>query len=126
MKILLDTHLLLWTLADEGRLSGASRRLILDRENYIVVSVVSLWEVTIKVSRGKLVVDLAEVDATIRELGFDILDVGARHVRALPRLPEHHRDPFDRMLIAQATVEKLALATSDRALTRYGEPVLLV
>ena len=125
MRLLLDTHILLWVMQDSPQLGRAARRL-LDEAQAIHVSSVSLWEIAIKNALGKLRLDQAELDAQLDQIGFSPLPVTWAHTRALRDLPPAHGDPFDRMLVAQARSEPLRLLTHDRALVAYGELVLLV
>lgn len=119
MKLLLDTHILLWCLDDYHRIGPQTQALITDPENEVLVSVVSLWEVVIKQRVGKLKVDVEEVTETIRQIGFAWLDVRPSHLVTLAGLPVHHRDPFDHMLIAQATAERAIFISEDRNTPRY-------
>lgn len=118
MRYLVDTHVLIWWLEKSPRLSPRCYDVINDPYNAIYVSVVSAWEMAIKASKGKLKVppDLAETLAANR---FTILSIELRHALALQELPLHHRDPFDRMLIAQARIEKLTLVTRDSRILKY-------
>ena len=125
MKLLLDTHILLWLMQDAPQLSPAARRLIVDAES-VYVSSVSLWEVAIKRSLGKLRLDLDELDRHLAASAIQALGVSWAHARQLRQLPAHHGDPFDRMLIAQAMAEPLHLLTHDIALAPYSELVMLV
>lgn len=124
MRILLDTHLLLWWLGDDPALGDRGRELISAPENLIFISAASVWEIRIKQGIGKLDLpeDFAEVLAT---QPFETLAVTVEHAHALRDLPLHHRDPFDRVLIAQARLERLTILTRDRALGRYDVPILL-
>lgn len=126
MRILLDTHALLWILLDEPRFGASARDLLEDEANELHVSIVSLWEVAIKAAKGRLPTDAAAVDAAVSRGVFVRLGLLPAHVRALATLPSHpdHRDPFDRMLIAQARAEGLTLMTSDAKLTTYGVPTI--
>jgi PIN domain nuclease of toxin-antitoxin system len=126
MNLLLDTHILLWWLANDEKLPSRAGELLADPSQMIFVSAASLWETAIKIGAKKLKVDLDEFEQGIVHSGFQILPVTARHALATARLPRHHADPFDRMLIAQAQVEPLRLLTHDAVLTRYGESVMLV
>jgi PIN domain nuclease of toxin-antitoxin system len=122
LKLLVDTHLLLWWLLGSPSLSTQAREMISSAENTIFVSAVSLWEIWLKQSLGKLTVP---VDFTQR-LGaedFEDLPLMASHVRQIAELPWHHRDPFDRMLVAQAHAERLVLLTMDGRLAAYGAAV---
>ena len=123
MRLLLDTHVLLWALTDDPSLSAAARAAIVDGRNRVVVSAVSAWEITIKRSLGKLraPADLAEAVAAHR---FTPLAVSLEHALAFGALPDLHRDPFDRLLVAQAGVEGLTIVTRDRAIARYDVDVL--
>jgi PIN domain nuclease of toxin-antitoxin system len=124
MKILLDTHALLWWLADDSRLGEAARDLIADPSNEVLVSAVSLWEIVVKVRVGKLDADIAEILEAVDHEGFEILDILAEHLVALAKLPLHHRDPFDHLLIAQAIADDLTLMSSDENVPHY--PVKMV
>jgi PIN domain nuclease of toxin-antitoxin system len=119
LRILLDTHLLLWWLDGSGSLSAEARETIRDPENTVFVSAVSLWEMWLKQSLGKL---RLPVDFSERLAGepFESLPLTAAHTRPVSLLPWHHRDPFDRMLVAQAQVENLVLLTADGLLSAYG------
>ncbi|MHC1558601.1 type II toxin-antitoxin system VapC family toxin [Actinomycetospora sp. C-140] len=123
MRLLLDTHTVLWSLGRPGRVGDEARAALTDSTSEMVVSVVSLWEIAIKTSIGKLRVDL-DVEETVAGLGISVLDVRAEHARAVADLPLHHRDPFDRMLVAQARQEGLTLVTADRRLEAYSVAVL--
>lgn len=118
MTALLDTHALIWWLTDDRRLGRRARQAI-DRDE-ILVSVVSAWEIELKRVRGRIAADtraiLEEVTGT---LGFAWLDIGPAHVATLADLPLLHRDPYDRMLVAQATLAHVPLITDDRNLRRY-------
>jgi PIN domain nuclease of toxin-antitoxin system len=119
LRILLDTHLLLWWLDASPSLSTQASEMIRDPENTVFVSAVSLWEIWLKQSLGKL---RLPVDFTERLAGepFESLPLTASHTRPVSLLPWRHRDPFDRMLVAQAQVENLVLLTADGLLTAYG------
>lgn len=127
MKLLLDTHVFLWWLADDPRLSATLRRAIADADNNCAISAASSWEIAIKLSMGKLKLDL-EADADLAELprlcGFDELAITHQHAAHVRSLPLHHADPFDRMLIAQAQTEGLTIATVDPAFARYAVAVV--
>ena len=121
MKLLLDTHLLIWTASNSKRVSEDARRLIEDMDNRIAFSLVSIWEIAIKRSLGRpdFQIDPRELRAELLAAGFDELALKSEHCFAVMDLPFLHRDPFDRMLIMQARVEKMALLTSDRTIARY-------
>lgn len=123
MRILLDTHMLLWWVADDPRLPHSTRAAISSVNADVYVSAISLAEISIKQSRGKLVVG-GDLPGAIEESDFRSLPFSAEHGYRLAALPWHHRDPFDRMLIAQALSESLVFATVDRACLRYEVPTL--
>ncbi len=125
MRILLDTHLLLWWLADDPSLSGEARALIGDPENTVFVSAVSLWEIWLKESLGKLRLPTGFEERLAAE-AFEALPLTAAQTREVAPLPWHHRDPFDRMLVAQARAENLTLLTADAPVAAYGDFVRLV
>ena len=125
MRILLDTHLLLWWLGNAPSLSGQARALISEPENTVFVSAVSLWEIWLKESLGKLRLP-ADFEARMAAEPFESLPLSAIHARQVALLPWHHRDPFDRMLVAQARAENLTLLTADEGVTAYGDFVRLV
>ncbi len=118
-RLLVDTRALLWWLSDDAALSERARALIADPANEPLVSVASLWEIAIKQSLGKLVAP-ADLPETIVAEGFALLPIGAQHAWRVRALPQHHRDPFDRLLIAQALVEGLPILTGDAAFGAYG------
>ena len=123
-RILLDTHLLLWAFAAPERLPIRARRRIDLSE--VFVSAVSIWEVSIKASLGKIQADANLLLAEIEPAGFTLLPISGEHAVAVGLLPSIHRDPFDRMLVAQARTEPLILLTNDAALTAYGEGIEVV
>lgn len=125
MRILLDTHLLLWWLGNTPDLSEQARALISEPENTVFVSAVSLWEIWLKESIGKLRLP-GDFEAKMADEPFESLPLSATHARQVALLPWHHRDPFDRMLVAQAGAENLILLTADDRVTAYGDFVLLV
>jgi PIN domain nuclease of toxin-antitoxin system len=124
LRLLLDTHLLLWWLDASPSLSAQARETIRDPENTVFVSAVSLWEIWLKQSLGKLRLP-ADFTGRLAAESFESLPLIASHARQVAVLPWRHRDPFDRMLVAQAQVEKLVLLTADEALTAYGAAVHL-
>jgi PIN domain nuclease of toxin-antitoxin system len=125
LRILLDTHLLLWWLEANPLLSNNAIDLIRDPENTVFVSAVSLWEIWLKQSIGKLRLP-PDFNRRLAAEPFESLPLKASQTQQVSVLPWWHRDPFDRMLIAQAQFEKLILLTSDEALTAYGTAVQLV
>lgn len=123
MDTLLDTHTLLWHYLDDPKLSAQARAVVTDPANRMFVSPASHWEVAIKVSTGKytLTVPFAQfVQEAIFDNGFDILPIEPRHTELVSRLPRHHNDPFDRLLIAQALADGLAVVSVDPAFDPYG------
>ncbi len=123
MRILLDTHMLLWWLGEPARISAAAHTLIASPANTVYVSAVSLWEIRLKQSLGKLLLP-RDFEKRLSLEPFEALPLLNSHSAALLSLPWHHRDPFDRMLIAQARAEKLRFLTADLLLSAYGKPVL--
>ena len=126
MKILLDTHILLWWMADDRRLPRPARLAIEDPANRIFVSIASLWETAIKFSLKRVVADPEALREAAERDGFSLLPIEARHCSAVARLPHHHSDPFDRLLVAQALVEPMRLLTRDPQLARYSDTVAVV
>lgn len=118
MKLLLDTHVYLWSRTEPARLSAKERAAIRDPANELLLSVASAWEIEIKRAIGKLDAPDDWMERTA-EFGVQWLPVRAEHVRALRLLPPHHRDPFDRILVAQSRVENLRLVTHDPLVLRY-------
>lgn len=125
MRLLLDTSIVLWVAADSPRLSQAGRHEIESAEE-VFVSSISLWEMAIKAGLGRLEVDFSRLMSQMAAVGIRELPVTWRHALAVRALAEHHRDPFDRMLIAQAISEPLRLITSDARLCTYSDLVMLV
>ena len=121
MRLLLDTHLLLWAAARSQRLPREARELLEDDDNEVYYSAASIWEIAIKSSlrRRDFRIDLAQLLATLPEMGLVELPITAVHAAGVARLPPIHRDPFDRLLIAQSLVEPLTLLTNDGLLDRY-------
>lgn len=125
MKLLLDTHILIWYLEGHPNLSETHRSIIEDRRNLVAVSTAILWEMTIKISIGKLELmdGFAAIEATLLLQGIRILPIQTAHLQRLLSLPFHHRDPFDRLIIAQALVEDMTLVSDDEFFPLY--PVTL-
>jgi PIN domain nuclease of toxin-antitoxin system len=119
MRVLLDTHLLLWALSSPARLSKRARERIESSE--VFVSAASIWEIGIKSAVGKLDADPAEVFAGVEPAGFCHLPIVGAHAVRVATLPPLHRDPFDRLLVAQARVEPMILLTNDDVLGDYGD-----
>ena len=123
MKYLLDTHTVLWFLKGDKKLSDKARRLIDSPRNSKFLSIVSLWEIAVKVSLGKLVLDKSFERLFPEQLYFnriEVLDITVDSLIKLTTLPFHHRDPFDRLIIAQALVEGLPIIGTDAAFDAYG------
>ncbi len=124
MRLLLDTHLLLWALGSPSRLSPEVREQLDAAE--VFVSAASIWEISIKSSLGKLEADPARVLSALAPAGFALLPVHGEHAAMVARLPPIHRDPFDRLLVAQAISEPMRLFTRDAPLRAYGSLVTVV
>jgi PIN domain nuclease of toxin-antitoxin system len=123
LRVLLDTHVLLRSLEAPERIGGDARRVFADRATAIVVSVVSIWEIAIKKRRGQLSAP-DDLPGILSGLGHEVLEVRTEHAWHVAGLPLHHRDPFDRLLVAQAQVENLPLITHDRQLGRYDVKII--
>ncbi|WP_428392058.1 type II toxin-antitoxin system VapC family toxin [Lichenicoccus sp.] len=113
MKLLLDTHALLWWLAGDAKVGPPARSLIADPANDVLVSAASLWEIQVKVRIGKLKADLQDIVTEMRNQALDLLEIAPRHLVALGALPRHHSDPWDHLLIAQANVEGAVFMSQD-------------
>ena len=125
MHILLDTHIYIWWLKDDAHLSKKARSIIVDAD-VVYVSSISIWEAAIKIQLGKLDADIKELINSIESEGFLELPLTANHAALVTDLPDYHRDPFDRVLIAQAICEPLRLISVDSALKPYSELIELV
>ena len=125
MKLLLDTHLLLWSAAEPSKLSTQCRSLILDSDNDLFFSAASIWEITIKSRLGRPDFDLDPhvLRRGLADNGYLELTVNVEHALAVLALPPLHKDPFDRMLVAQATIEGFVLLTSDEQVAAYPGPI---
>ena len=127
MKLLLDTHTYLWLRLEPHRLSRRAATEIDDKSNQLFVSLVSLWEMTIKSAKGQLKLPAADIRAVgieLDEFDIELLGIDTEDVSALEGLPSVHKDPFDRLLIAQAKRHGLILVTDDGLLRSYGVPIL--
>jgi PIN domain nuclease of toxin-antitoxin system len=124
LKLLLDTHILLWWLAD---VPPITERLLeyITKADIVMVSAASVWEMEIKKALGRLEAP-EDIDKAIEFNGFRPLSITVAHTMLAGKLPALHKDPFDRMLVAQATLEGLTLVTRDRALVEYGVPILII
>lgn len=123
MRLLLDTHAFLWFLLDDPQLSATARTLIEDPANDVEVSPASYWEIAIKIKLNKYALPepyRVFMEREIVDNDFRILHIEPKHTALLTTMPLHHRDPFDRLLVAQALVESIALVSNDLALDAYG------
>lgn len=125
MRVLLDTHILLWTLSDDPRLSSKARKLI-ENAAEIYVSAATFWEMAIKVGLGKLKVDLDDIREYCLESGFVELPITSEHAIAVKDLEHHHKDPFDRLIVAAAVSEPMRLITADPQVAQYTTLAILV
>jgi len=128
MRLLLDTHLLIWALDEPERLNDATRAIVADQANQVLFSVASIWEIAIKSAYGRIdfALDPQEVlDAAIHT-GFNELQIRSQAAVQVGKLPLYHRDPFDRLLIAQAMIEPVRFYTADPLLPPYSELVTLI
>ncbi len=128
MRLLLDTHIALWAIADDPRLSDLARSLIDDPDNAVMVSAATVWEISIKhaLARGNMPISGEEALGYFRSAEFGLLDITPAHAAAVETLPPLHGDPFDRILVAQAMTEPLRLLTRDAQVAAYGGMVLIV
>jgi PIN domain nuclease of toxin-antitoxin system len=123
MKVLVDTHTFLWALLHDHRLTPNAKQILRSDEHELVFSLVSLWEIAIKIKTGKLNTigsSVAYIRDEMDAYGMELLPIRYDHVLQLESLPHHHSDPFDRLLIAQALTENLPILTSDKAFKPYG------
>lgn len=125
MRILLDTPILLWTLADDRKLSKEARRLIQFATD-VYVSAASYWELAIKIGLGKLDADLGELRQAAEHSGFIEVPVSGEHAQATLALADFHKDPFDRLIVATAIIEPMRLLTADSLVAKYTELAVLV
>lgn len=125
MQLLIDTQIFIWAVMDSPRLGQKARYVMLDADE-VVVSAASIWEIAIKIKLGKLEGDPAEFVEAIGASGFQELTISVKHAAKVHELPLYHRDPFDRLLIAQALVEPMRLLTADSVLAQYSELVMTV
>jgi PIN domain nuclease of toxin-antitoxin system len=127
LRLLVDTHCWLWFLLSPEKLNAASREALSDGEHSIYFSTACAWEIVIKEALGKLELPLPPskyIPARLSQLGHEQLPILQEHVLELEKLPAHHRDPFDRILLAQARIEELLLVTADRTFALYDQPLL--
>ncbi len=123
-RLLLDTHAFLWWLADDPALGAVARAAIADPAAVVYISAASVWEISIKAQLGRIEVLDADLVAEISANDFAELPIAARHADRAGRLPPHHADPFDRMLVAQAQLEGLVCVTRHPSFEAYGVPIL--
>lgn len=126
MRILLDTHALLWWLNDDMRLGRRARDAVADPDSDVLVSMVSLWEIVVKTRIGKPRADLGQIMGAVRGDDFTLLEIVPAHLLELALLPFHpdHRDPFDHLLVAQAITEHATFLSEDRHAARYSVGIL--
>ena len=127
MKLLLDTHAFLWFIQGNEMLSDVARKLIEDETTQKFISVASLWEIAIKVSIGKLQIEMSMPELVRREVlgnAFNILRIEPEHLNELAQMPFRHKDPFDRLIISQSLVENMPLISKDRAFGNYSVRLL--
>ena len=131
MRLLLDTHVLLWALTRSERLSRKGWDLLEDEYNPLIVSAVSIWEIAIKHGRGQglrnaMPISGKQALVDVRAADFDLLAITHEHCATVDNLPLHHRDPFDRLLVAQSRCESMHLLTHDAKLAAYGDFVIVI
>jgi PIN domain nuclease of toxin-antitoxin system len=126
MQLLIDTHVLIWFLEGNKSLSKPHRQIISDSQNDVLVSIASLWEIAVKISLGKLTLakPLADVIKQIAVENIEVLPILPAHALHVSTLPFHHRDPFDRIIVAQSQVENLPIVTNDIEFSHYGIKLL--
>jgi PIN domain nuclease of toxin-antitoxin system len=123
MKVLVDTHTFLWALLHDHRLTSKAKQILTSNEHELIFSLVSLWEIAIKIKTGKLNTigsSVAYIRDEMDAYGMSLLPIRYEHILQLESLPHHHSDPFDRLLIAQALTESLPILSADRAFASYG------
>ena len=123
MNLLLDTHVLIWVFDSNPTLSDDAKRVIADGQNLVFVSAVTAWEIAIKRAAGKLRVS-GDYKKGLQQYRFIPLDIKTEHALEVEYLPPHHKDPFDRLLIAQAKLDNLTLVTRDVSMQSYGIPII--
>jgi PIN domain nuclease of toxin-antitoxin system len=128
MIFLLDTHIALWALSDDKKLSKEARKLIADENNRIFVSVASMWEIAIKkaLKPDKIPLSGKQYLHYCGQAGYELLPIRETHVLSFEKLPLHHSDPFDRILVAQALAESMMLLTHDSVVSKYGPAIKLI
>ncbi len=128
MNLLLDTHIALWAITDSPKLSGKARAMIESPKSSVWISAATIWEIAIKHSLGRAEMPVSGQDALryFNDSGYRFLPVEPEHAAAVDDLPPHHRDPFDRILVAQALVEPMRLMTHDPMVARYNDTIIEV
>ncbi len=128
MNILLDTHVALWAIVDSPKIKMTARKIIESRKNSIWISAATLWEIAIKHALNREHMPLSSEQALryFRRAGYHILPIEPEHVLAVEDLPNHHNDPFDRLLVAQALAEPMRLMTRDRVVAKYSDTIIRV
>ena len=127
MRLLLDTHTFLWFIQGNDDLSDVARALIEDSANQKLISIASLWEISIKVSIGKLEIEMPMTELVKNQVlgnAFDILDISPQHLDELAKLTFHHKDPFDRLMIAQSLAEGISIVSKDNAFRGYSAQLI--
>jgi PIN domain nuclease of toxin-antitoxin system len=124
MKYLIDTHIFLWWLNDDKRLKPAIKTILSNPDSIVFVSVASAWEISIKLNSNNTIKLKTTIDSLFEDSGFEILDITLPHVLHLSKLKNLHKDPFDRMIVAQAIIEKATLITGDAKIWKYDVPIL--
>ena len=126
MKLLLDTHLILWAASSPERLSKKALGLLSDNENELFFSAANLWEITIKngLGRADFKVDVSVLRRGLLDNGYNEIAINSQHAIAVSGLPDIHRDPFDRVLVAQAITEGITLLTADKLVAQYSGPII--
>ena len=123
MRLLLDSHVVIWWLSDSARLQSATRDILISPDNELFLSAVTVWELNMKIAKGKLRLAENYAERLLND-GMEELPVTVRHASVLKKLPPLHGDPFDRMLIAQTITEGLILMTNDRIILQYDVPTI--
>lgn len=127
MKVLIDTHIFLWAITDNAKLKGARKEVYLDKDNELYLSIASIWEMLIKAGLGKLDLPKPAASYIVKQMGknrVSALTIRLTHMAELEALPPLHKDPFDRMLVAQARAEKMPLLSADPAIHSYDVEIL--
>ncbi|HWI85170.1 MAG TPA: type II toxin-antitoxin system VapC family toxin [Sphingomonas sp.] len=124
MRLLLDTHILLWWFNDDPKLRPRLRQFIAEPGHDVLVSLASLWEIAIKRQLGKMEASAPEIAGRLAEQQFELLPIGVDHLTVIEAMPRHHGDPFDHLLIAQAMIKQAAIVTIDVIIPRYGVPCI--